>query len=323
MSEMAASLYSVMDKYLYWINLPKLTLIDVVEIIIIAFVIYNILAWIKNTRAWALLQGIIVILVFLLLAALFQMNTILWLAARLANIAVLALVVIFQPELRNALESLGRRNFLRGLFRLDLGKDVSQRFSDKTISELVKACYEMGKVKTGALIVLERDVQLNEYIRTGITLDSVLSNQLLINIFEHNTPLHDGAIIVRGDRIVSATCYLPLSDNMQLSKDLGTRHRAAVGISEVSDSLTIVVSEETGAVSIAMDRALYRDVDADFLRNKLKFAAKRNTQSETFAERIRKRLNIPDPQNRQSDSSLEEMRRRPKHAEKTEQPDHK
>lgn len=322
MSEMAASLYTVIDKYLYWINLPKLTVIDVVEIIIIAIVIYNVLAWIKNTRAWALLQGIIVILIFLLIAALFQMNTILWLAARLANIAVLALVVIFQPELRNALESLGRRNFLRGLFRLDFGKDASARFSDKTISELVKACFEMGKVKTGALIVLERDVQLNEYIRTGITLDSVISSQLLINIFEHNTPLHDGAVIVRENRIVSATCYLPLSDSMQLSKDLGTRHRAAVGISEVSDSLTIVVSEETGAVSVAMDRTLYRDVDADFLRNKLKFAAKRNAQRETLTERIRRRLHMPDPQNKQSDSSLEKMTRGTKHAEKTEQSDH-
>jgi len=323
MRELAAGLYMVMDKYLYWINLPKLTPIDVVEIIIIAFVIYNILAWIKNTRAWALLQGIIVILIFLLLAGLFQMNTILWLAAKLANIAVLALVVIFQPELRNALESLGKRNFLSAFFRAGFTRDNSQRFSDKTITELVKACYEMGKVKTGALIVLERDVQLNEYTRTGITLDSMISSQLLINIFEHNTPLHDGAVIIRGDRIVSATCYLPLSDNMQISKDLGTRHRAAVGVSEVSDSLTIVVSEETGAVSIAIDRTLYRDVDADFLRSKLKYAAKRNVQSETFVERIRKRLNLPDPQNKQSDSSLEEMRRRMKHAEKTEQSDHK
>ncbi len=321
MRELAASLYAVMDKYLYWFNLPKLNMIDVVEIIIIAFVIYNILAWIKNTRAWSLMRGIIVILLFILVAAVFQMNTILWLAAKLANIAALALVVIFQPELRNALESLGRKNFLSMFFRFDFGKESSVRFSEKTIAEIVKACYEMGRAKTGALIVIERRVQLGEYIRTGIQLDSLVSSQLLINIFEHNTPLHDGAIIVRGDRIVSATCYLPLSDNMTLSKDLGTRHRAAVGISEVSDSVTVVVSEETGAVSVAIEKTLYRDVDADFLRNKLKFAAKMNVQSETFVERVRRRLNISAPDDGQGDFSPED--RRTKNAEKADQSDHK
>ena len=145
-------------------------------------------------------------------------------------------------------------------------------------------------MKTGALIVVERKVQLNEYIRTGIPLDSLISSQLLINIFEHNTPLHDGAVVVREDRIVAATSYLPLSDNMDLSKDLGTRHRAAVGISEVSDSMTIVVSEETGAVSLAVEGTLYRNVDADFLRSKLKFAAKVSGETESLMEKIRRRV---------------------------------
>ena len=148
----------------------------------------------------------------------------------------------------------------------------------------------MGKVKTGALIVIERDVMLNEYIRTGIPLDSLVSSQLLINIFEHNTPLHDGAIIVRGDRIVSATCYLPLSDNMELSKELGTRHRAAVGISEVSDSMTIVVSEETGAVSLAVEGTLYRNIDANFLKSKLRFAAKLSKDTEPYLTKLKRRL---------------------------------
>ena len=147
------------------------------------------------------------------------------------------------------------------------------------INEICKACFEMGKVKTGALIVIENEILLTEYERTGIALDSLVSSQLLINIFEKNTPLHDGAIIVRGDRVDSATCYLPLSDNMELSKDLGTRHRAAVGISEVSDSLTIVVSEETGKVSLAVNGMLYRNVDADFLRSKLLFMNKHETDS--------------------------------------------
>lgn len=286
---MAAALYAMFDKYLYWINVPKLHVGDVVEIVIIAFVLYHFLAWIKSTRAWALIKGLLVVLVFLLFAAIFQLTTILWLAGRLANIAAIAFVIIFHPELRAALERLGRKNFLSALFNFDFSKG-SMRFSEKTISELVKGCYEMGKVKTGALIVIERKVQLNEYIRTGISLDSLISSQLLINIFEHNTPLHDGAVIVRGDRIVAATCYLPLSDNMELSKDLGTRHRAAVGISEVSDSMTIVVSEETGAVSLAVDGTLYRNVDADFLRSKLKFAAKVSGETDSLMKKIKRRM---------------------------------
>ncbi len=290
MREIGAALYAFMDKYLSWIDKPKVGPTDIIEIIIIAFVLYQVMVWVKNTRAWMLFKGIIVILIFLLIAALFQMNTILWLSGKVVNIAAIALVIIFQPELRNALERLGRKNFLTAFFSFDFQKANAVRFSEKTINEIVKACYEMGKVKTGALIVVERDVMLNEYIRTGIMLDSLVSSQLLINIFEHNTPLHDGAIIVRGDRVVSATCYLPLSDNMELSKELGTRHRAAVGISEVSDSMTIVVSEETGAVSLAVEGTLYRNIDADFLRSKLKFAAKLSGETENYFEKLKRRL---------------------------------
>ena len=269
MREIGSALYAFMDKYLSWIDKPKIGPTDIIEIIIIAFVLYHVMVWVKNTRAWMLFKGIIVILIFLLLAALFQMNTILWLSGKVVNVAAIALVIIFQPELRNALERLGRKNFLTAFFNFDFQKSNPVRFSEKTINEIAKACYEMGKVKTGALIVIERDVMLNEYIRTGIPLDSLVSSQLLINIFEHNTPLHDGAIIVRGDRIVSATCYLPLSDNMELSKELGTRHRAAVGISEVSDSLTIVVSEETGSVSVAKNGRLLRNLNQEQLKEQL------------------------------------------------------
>ena len=290
MREIGSALYAFMDKYLSWIDKPKIGVTDVIEIIIIAFVLYHIMVWVKNTRAWMLFKGIIVILIFLLIAALFQMNTILWLSGKVVNIAAIALVIIFQPELRNALERLGRKNFLTAFFSFDFQKASTVRFSEKTITEIVKACYEMGKVKTGALIVLERDVMLNEYIRTGIPLDSLVSSQLLINIFEHNTPLHDGAIIVRGDRIVAATCYLPLSDNMELSKELGTRHRAAVGVSEVSDSMTIIVSEETGAVSLAVEGTLYRNIDADFLKSKLRFAAKLSQTTEPYLEKLKRRL---------------------------------
>ena len=266
-----ATMGAFWEKASIYLNLPKITMTDVVEILIITFLFYYMLVWIKNTRAWVLLKGIMVILLFVLVAAVFQMNTIIWIAKNTLSVAITAIVIIFQPEIRKALENLGQKNFLTSFFAFDFSKGEIAKFTDKTINELVKACYEMGKVKTGALIVIEDEIVLSEYERTGIAVDGLLTSQLLINIFEKNTPLHDGAVIVRGDRVVSATCYLPLTDSLSISKDLGTRHRAAVGISEVSDSLTIVVSEETGKVSIAMGGELYRNVDAEFLKNKLSF----------------------------------------------------
>lgn len=266
-----ATMGAFWEKASIYLNLPKITMTDVVEILIITFLFYYMLVWIKNTRAWVLLKGIMVILLFVLVAAVFQMNTIIWIAKNTLSVAITAIVIIFQPEIRKALENLGQKNFLTSFFAFDFSKGEIAKFTDKTINELVKACYEMGKVKTGALIVIEDEIVLSEYERTGIAVDGILTSQLLINIFEKNTPLHDGAVIVRGDRVVSATCYLPLTDSLSISKDLGTRHRAAVGISEVSDSLTIVVSEETGKVSIAMGGELYRNVDAEFLKNKFSF----------------------------------------------------
>lgn len=266
-----ATMGAFWEKASIYLNLPKITMTDVVEILIITFLFYYMLVWIKNTRAWVLLKGIMVILLFVLVAAVFQMNMIIWIAKNTLSVAITAIVIIFQPEIRKALENLGQKNFLTSFFTFDFSKGEIAKFTDKTINELVKACYEMGKVKTGALIVIEDEIVLSEYERTGIAVDGILTSQLLINIFEKNTPLHDGAVIVRGDRVVSATCYLPLTDSLSISKDLGTRHRAAVGISEVSDSLTIVVSEETGKVSIAMGGELYRNVDAEFLKNKLSF----------------------------------------------------
>ena len=270
-----ATMGAVWEKASIYLNLPKITITDVVEILIITFLFYYMLVWIKNTRAWVLLKGIMVILLFVLVAAVFQMNTIIWIAKNTLSVAITAIVIIFQPEIRKALENLGQKNFLTSFFVFDFSKGEIAKFTDKTINELVKACYEMGKVKTGALIVIEDEIVLSEYERTGIAVDGILTSQLLINIFEKNTPLHDGAVIVRGDRVVSATCYLPLTDSLSISKDLGTRHRAAVGISEVSDSLTIVVSEETGKVSIAMGGELYRNVDAEFLKNKLAYIQRR------------------------------------------------
>jgi diadenylate cyclase len=271
------------------LGMPDITLsvVDIIEILIISFLFYHILLWIKTTRAWNLFKGIIVVLVFVLIAVIFQMNTIIWLAENTLNVGLIALVIIFQPELRNALENLGGKNVFGGLFSIN--KEEGNKFSDRTVEELIKASYAMGRVKTGALIVVEDGIALNEYIRTGIDVDALVTSQLLINIFEKNTPLHDGAVIVRGNRVVSATCYLPLSDSMTLSKDLGTRHRAAVGISEVSDSLTIVVSEETGKVSLAVRGQIYHDVDAMFLREKLQYLQNHNHEA-TKLELLKRRL---------------------------------
>ncbi|MDE5931504.1 MAG: diadenylate cyclase CdaA, partial [Lachnospiraceae bacterium] len=229
-----------------------------------------IMLWIKNTRAWALLKGLLVIGAFVLIAVFFRMNTILWIVTNLFSIAAIAIVVVLQPELRKALEELGRKNFFSTILTFDSSKPDKGRLSDRTINEIVKASVEMGKVKTGALIVIQNEQPLSEYERTGIDVDGIVSSQLLINIFEHNTPLHDGAVIVSENRVTAATCYLPLSDNMALSKDLGTRHRAGVGISEATDSMTVIVSEETGKISVAYHGELSRGLDAEKLREMLR-----------------------------------------------------
>lgn len=249
---------------------------DIVEIIIISFLLYHIMAWVKHTKVWVLMKGIIMILVFILFAILFEMNTIIWIVENVLSIAVIAVIVILQPELRRALEELGRKSFISSVMPFE--KAAEERFSDKTVNDLVKASFEMGKVKTGALMVIEQNVLLTEYERTGIEVDALISSQLIINIFEHNTPLHDGAVIIRGNRIVSATCYLPLSDNMEISKELGTRHRAGVGISEATDALTIIVSEETGNVSVTYEGHLYRNLDANGLKEKLHMIQNKDTE---------------------------------------------
>lgn len=264
------------EDYLSNIYVPsRIHISNILEILILAFALYEFMLWIKKSKAFMLLRGILVILLFTVLAYILNFTAILWIASKTINIGIIALVIIFQPELRKALEQLGRKNYIKGILTSDDNKDDCENFSDKTVNELVKATYELAKTKTGALIVIEQDVVLYDYEKTGIPIDAIVSNQLLINIFEHNTPLHDGAVIIRGNRVVSATCYLPLSDNMQLSKELGTRHRAGVGISEVTDTITIIVSEETGKVSLAIGGELIRNIDGDYLRNKLTFLQKK------------------------------------------------
>ena len=268
--------------YLVKLYIPRITWTDIIEIVIIAFVIYNVMVWIKNTKAWVLLKGIIIVVIFALIAYILNLKTILWIAGKTISVGIIALVIIFQPELRRALEQLGRKKILFGLFMFNDGREKGERFSSKTAEEIVRACFDMGAAYTGALIVIEQDMVLEEYEKTGITVDGLVTSQLLINIFEHNTPLHDGAVIIRGDRVVAATCYLPLSDNNNLNKALGTRHRAGVGISEVTDSMTIIVSEETGKVSVAVGGELIHDIDADSLRNKLEYLRRRTIDVKSF-----------------------------------------
>lgn len=261
----------------YRLTIPGVFFTDIIEIIILAFLIYHVVKWIKNTRAWSLVKGLVVIMLFWLVAVVFQLNVVIWLISNTIDVGIIAILIVFQPELRKALEQLGKRNIVRSILIFEDNKD--ERFSDHTLNELIRSTFELARNKSGALIVVEEDLPLNEFVSTGISLDSILSSELLINIFERNTPLHDGAVIVRGNRIVAATCYLPLSDNTQLSKDLGTRHRAGIGVSEISDSLTIIVSEETGKVSIAREGKLIRNIDGDYLRAKLIDAQKKNVDS--------------------------------------------
>lgn len=256
------------SEYLSAFRVPHVGILDILEIIILTFLIYQLLAMIKTSRAWTFLKGIAVVVVFLGVAVVLKMSTIIWVAEKMLTLVAIAVIVALQPEIRRMIEQIGQKNILAELLSFEY-RERQGRFSDHTLDELVKACFEMGKVRTGALIVVEHNSSLLEYERTGIAVDGLVSSQLLINIFEHNTPLHDGAVIVRGDRVVSATCYLPLTDGRTLSKELGTRHRAGVGISELTDSMTIIVSEETGKVSVAYKGDLHYNLTPDSLKEKL------------------------------------------------------
>ena len=253
---------------------------DVIEMLIIAYLIYRLLVWVKNTRTWFLIKGLAALGGFYLIARLLEFNTILYIVRKALDILLIALIVVFQPELRKALEHLGHGSIF-SLFRNSVFSD-NYGFDSQTVKEMVDAAYDLAGARTGALIVIEKNVPLEDYINTGIKVDAILTSQLLINIFEHNTPLHDGAVIVRGNRVAAATCYLPLSTNPNISKAFGTRHRAAVGISEATDSLTSVVSEETGAISVALGGEMKNNLTAKELRTELEIMEKRD---EATAER--------------------------------------
>jgi len=269
-------------QYVSLFSLPHVGVNDVVDIVIVSIVIYEVIRWIRNTRAWTLFRGLLVLVAFTIVATVFQLHTIMWILERFFSIGIIAVLIIFQPELRRGLESLGKKNILLNFLNFDEPSREAEEFNDKSIQAIAKACVEMGKAKTGALIVFEREDSLAEIERTGIPVDGKITSQLLINIFEHNTPLHDGAVLIRGSRIVSATCYLPLSDSLDIGKELGTRHRAAIGMSEVSDSISIAVSEETGGISIAERGRIYRNLDAESLKRFLQVMKPDETEPKKF-----------------------------------------
>lgn len=261
-----------------WVSLlPPFTLNSALEIVILAAFLYVCLLWIKNTRAWELLKGLLVIVAFTFFAVIFRLTTIVWLLERISTVAIIAAAVIFQPELRKALEQLGSKSLFARIFQEQAADN-----SFTTVNEIVRATFSMARKRTGALIVLEQSYPLREIEETGIAVDGIVTGALLINIFEKNTPLHDGAVVIAHNRVTAATCYLPLSEANDISKDYGTRHRAALGISEVTDSVTIVVSEETGNVSVAENGVLKLIRDESALRSCLPSGEERKETSSRF-----------------------------------------
>lgn len=244
--------------------LREITLIDIIDILIVSYVIYKLITMIRGTKAIQLLKGITVVISVRFLSELFHLETLQWLMDKAITWGFLAIIIIFQPEFRRALEQLGRGR----LFSRSGGEEEEE--TRETIEALVKGVSYMAKRRIGALISIERETGLHEYVETGIPLEARLTSQLLVNIFIPNTPLHDGAVIIKERKIVAAACYLPLSESPFISKELGTRHRAALGISEVTDSLTIVVSEETGQISLTKNGELHRDIDEEKLRDMLR-----------------------------------------------------
>jgi len=249
-----------------WNTVSQFNLRDAIDIIIVAFVIYQLLMLTKETRAEQVLKGLGIILVASRLSEFLKLQAIGWILNYTINAGAIALVIVFQPELRRALEQIGRgKIFEKANFLQQEEKDYSN-----VINELIKASQNLSKNKTGALIIIEQKTGIGDVVESGIRIDGLVSSALLENIFEPNTPLHDGAVIIKGDRIVAAGCFLPLTENPNLSKQLGTRHRAALGISENSDALSIIVSEETGIISMAKEGKLTRYLDSKGLRNILR-----------------------------------------------------
>ena len=253
----------------------------ILDIIIVVFLIYCLVRILKGSRAWQLMKGIAFLIIITALSGIFNLKILNSILTGIMNWGVIAIVVIFQPELRRALEQLGTNKFAR-FFGLD--KDIANK-TKEDIYKIVIATSELSKSKTGALIVIERDINIQDIIATGIPMDSEVSPQLLVNIFVPKTPLHDGAVVISNNKIAAAACVLPLADDTDIAKELGTRHRAAIGISKESDSIVVVVSEETGKISVAKDGTLIADVREDTLKKILIS----NVVTKRFTDKINKK----------------------------------
>lgn len=236
---------------------------DVVDILIVSYVIYKLLMLIRGTRAVQLLKGIIVVILAWVLSTFLNLQTLRWMMEQVFTFGVLVVLIIFQPELRRALEQLGRGRFF------GRSQTLEEQRVTKLVGDVVKGVSYLARQRIGALIVIERETGIMDYIETGITMNADTSSELLINIFVPNTPLHDGAVIIREDKIMAAGCYLPLTDNPFISKELGTRHRAGIGMSEISDCISVMVSEETGQISVAVNGEITRGLTEETLLDKL------------------------------------------------------
>lgn len=256
---------TVLDSFFSAFNqFRTISFIDIIDILIVAYIIYRVMKLLKDTSAERLIKGIIILVGIMLLASMLHLTMISWLLQQALNVGLFAIVVVFQPELRRLLEQIGKGNFSRLIVPADAPDEV-----ESMITATVSACADMSRTKTGALIVFERKERLGEIIATGTRVDAAPSAELIKNIFFKNSPLHDGAMIVRAGRVCAAGCVLPLSGNQGLSRDLGTRHRAAVGMSETADSVLVVVSEETGAISVAIGGMLKRHLSPEILQKML------------------------------------------------------
>lgn len=264
--------------------LKHLTVLNVIDITIVAYIFYKLFILIRKTRAEQLVKGLVLILLVMKISEILGLITLHWLIQNTLTVGLIALIIIFQPELRKALEHLGRSKILnRRLF--DSDEEV-----EKVVNEIVIAADNLSKNRTGALIIIEQDTGLNDYVESGTVIDGIVSAQLLENIFVENTPLHDGAVIIRKDRIVAASCVLPLTEQF-VSKELGTRHRAAIGITETCDAIAVVVSEETGTISISINGKLVRGYNAERLKKVLYGILKKNIEIDnTFFKRVKEWL---------------------------------
>ncbi len=255
---------NILNHIMYYLQFIRI--MDVIDILIVAYVIYKGIKLLRETRAAQLVKGIIILILAMQLSSLFKLYLVNYILVNAMQVGFIALIVVFQPELRRALEKMGRSKFSRVFSVFD---DNTEEEISNTVSEICRAVKSLSENRIGALLVLERKTKVGDIIRTGVTLDSKVSAELLINIFVPNTPLHDGAVIIRNNSLVAAACFLPLTQNSELNIELGTRHRAAIGITEISDCVSLVVSEETGKISLALDGTLTRNLTVESLEKAL------------------------------------------------------